>query len=65
LTADEAGRASRVLAFDTIPAERKGDANVTYWSGIALGIDNYEAARDEIAWRVDELIPTLAKETAK
>ncbi|MEH2520881.1 hypothetical protein V1279_006454 [Bradyrhizobium sp. AZCC 1610] len=65
LTADEAGRASRVLAFDTIPAERKGDANVTYWSGIALGIDNYEAARDEIAWRVGELIPTLAKETAK
>ena len=65
LTADEAGRASRVLAFDTIPADRKGDANVTYWSGVALGIDNYEAARDEIARRVDELIPTLAKETAK
>lgn len=65
LTAYEAGHAIRVLAFDTIPAERKGDANVTYWSGVPLGIQDYEAARDEIARRVDELIPTLANERAK
>lgn len=65
LTADEAGRASRVVAFDAIPAERKGDASVTCWSGVPLGIDNYDAARDEIIRRVDELIPTLARETAK
>lgn len=48
LTADEAGRASRVLAFDTIPAERKGDADVTYWSGIPLRVQDYEGTRDEI-----------------
>ena len=65
LTAYEAGHASRVLAFDPIPAEQRGDANVTYWSGIPLGIQDYEAARDEIARRVDALIPTLANERAK
>src|SRR5689334_2468775 len=65
LTADEAGRASRVFAFDAIPAERKGNADVTYWTGVPLGIENYEAARDEIARRVDELIPVLATETVR
>ena len=60
-SAGEAARASRVLAFDAIPASRKGDANVTYWSGVPLGIDDYEAARNEIARRVDALISTLAE----
>jgi hypothetical protein len=63
LTPFEAFHASRVLAFDPIPAERRGDAEVTYWPGVPLGIEDYEAARDEIARRVDALIPTLANET--
>src|SRR5947207_12398612 len=45
LTAFEAYHATRVLAFDPIPAERKGDANVTYSSGVPLGIEDYEAMR--------------------
>jgi hypothetical protein len=63
LTASEAEGAGRVLAFDIIPADRRGQANVTYWSGVPLGIDDYEATRDEIARRVDALIPTLTKES--
>ena len=65
LTPEEAGRASQVLAFDTIPAEQRGHANVTYWSGVPIGIDNYETTRDEIVRRVDALIPILANEKAK
>ena len=65
LTAEEARRASRVLAFDTIPAERKGSANVTYWPGIPIGIDDYERTRDEIAKRVDALIPMLDDDPSK
>src|ERR1043166_1688152 len=61
LTPFEAFHASRVLAFDPIPAERRGDADVTYWSGVPLGIQDYEAARDEIARRVDALVITLGK----
>jgi arsenate reductase (thioredoxin) len=65
LTPEEAGRASQVLAFDIIPAEQRGRANVTYWSGVPIGVDNYETTRDEIVRRVDALIPTLANEKAK
>jgi len=65
LTAFEAFHASRVLAFDPIPAEQRGDADVTYWPGVPLGIQDYEAARNEIVRRVDALIPTLANEKAK
>src|SRR5262245_11213163 len=65
LTAFEAYHASRVLAFDPIPAEQRGDADVTYWSGVPVGIQDYEAARNEIVRRVDALIPTLANEKAK
>jgi protein-tyrosine-phosphatase len=61
LTSDEARRASQVLAFDIIPADRTSQRTITYWSGVPLGVDDYEAARDEIARRVDALIPTLAK----
>ncbi|MGY3510636.1 hypothetical protein [Bradyrhizobium lupini] len=55
--------AGLVVAFDEIPAERRGDANVTYWSGIPLGIDDYETTRDLIVRRIDALIPTLAAAT--
>jgi hypothetical protein len=65
LTAEEASGAGRVLAFDTIPAERRGNANVTYWSGVPIGIDDYEATRDEIVRRIDAMLPALAKESAK
>jgi hypothetical protein len=61
LRADEAARAFKVLAFDTIPAERRGNASVTYWPGVPLGIDDYEATRDEIVRRIDGLVRTLAK----
>lgn len=65
LTAEDAAKASAVFAFDTIPAERKGTANVTYWFGVPIGIDDYEATRDEIARRIDAMIPTLASEKTK
>ena len=65
LTAAEATKASAVFAFDTIPPERKGKADVTYWSDVPIGINDYEATRDEIVRRVDALIPTLASEKTK
>lgn len=65
LTAEEAGRAERLLAFDTIPAGMKGSADVTYWSGVPIGIDDYEATRDEIARRIDALAATLTAEKSK
>jgi len=60
LSVNDITAAGRVVAFDQIPAERRGGADVTYWSGIPLGIDDYEATRDQIVQRIDALIPTLA-----
>jgi Low molecular weight phosphotyrosine protein phosphatase len=34
LTAEEANSASKVFAFDEVPTERKGNADVTYWSNV-------------------------------
>jgi hypothetical protein len=65
LTAGEAGRARRVLAFDEIPADLRGSATVTYWPGIPLGISDYEVTRDEIVRRIDALMPTLTDAPAK
>jgi hypothetical protein len=50
---------SKVLAFDAVPAERTGQASVTYWSGVPLGINDYDGARGEIVRRIDDLLPTL------
>jgi hypothetical protein len=61
LRADEAARAFKVPSFDTIPAERSGNASVTYWPGVPLGIDDYDTTRDEIVRRIDGLVRTLAK----
>ncbi|HEX7921660.1 MAG TPA: hypothetical protein VF583_11950 [Bradyrhizobium sp.] len=64
LTLDDMTAADQVVAFDRIPAERRGRADVTYWSGIPLGIDDYESTRDQIVQRIDALIPALAAEAA-
>jgi protein-tyrosine-phosphatase len=34
LTAEEANGASKVFAFDEVPTERKGNADVIYWSDV-------------------------------
>ena len=59
LTPADANGAREVLAFDAVPAERSGQANVIYWSGVPLGINDYDGARGEIVRRIDDLLPTL------
>jgi protein-tyrosine-phosphatase len=59
LTADEAGRATKVVAFDTVPEERRGTSEVTYWSDVPPATKDYAAARDVIVRHIDTLVPTL------
>jgi protein-tyrosine-phosphatase len=59
LTADEAGRATKVVAFDTVPDERRGTSEVTYWSDVPPATKDYAAARDVIVRHIDTLVPTL------
>jgi protein-tyrosine-phosphatase len=60
LTATEAGNATKVIAFDSVPDENRGIAEVSYWSDVPPATKNYDAARDVIARHIDDLVPALA-----
>lgn len=59
LTADEATGATMVLAFDAVPADRRGIAEVTYWSDVPPITKDYDAAREAIVRHIDNLLPSL------
>ena len=59
MTAQDANSSVRVMAFDTVPADRKGAADVTYWSDVPLDRKDCAGTRDAIIRHIDQLIPTL------
>jgi protein-tyrosine-phosphatase len=59
LTAEEANDANKVFAFDEVPTDRKGVANVIYWSDVPPATKDYNAARDAIVRHLDDLMPSL------
>jgi protein-tyrosine-phosphatase len=63
LTPDEAGAAVKVVAFDPVPDERRGEAEVNYWSDVPPAIRDYAAARDAIVDHVDNLVTRLAQQS--
>jgi len=60
LTTTEAGNATKIIAFDSVPDENRGLAEVSYWSDVPPATRNYAAARDAIARHIDDLVPALA-----
>jgi protein-tyrosine-phosphatase len=60
LTPAEAGRAIKVVAFDSVPDDKRGVAEVSYWSDVPPATKDYAAARDVIAQHIDDLMPALA-----
>jgi protein-tyrosine-phosphatase len=63
LTAEEAIGAIKVFAFDEVPTERTGNADVTYWSDVPPATKDYSAARDAIVRHLDDLLPSLTSKT--
>jgi hypothetical protein len=59
MTAQDANSSVRVMAFDTVPADRKGSVDVTYWSDVPLDRKDYAGTRDAIIRHIDQLVPTL------
>jgi protein-tyrosine-phosphatase len=62
LTDAEAVAAAKVFAFDPVPEERKGEAEVNYWSDVPPATKDYVAARDVIVSHIEQLVPDLAKQ---
>jgi protein-tyrosine-phosphatase len=56
LTATEAAGAAKVVAFDAVPEENRGGAEVNYWSDVPPATKNYTAARDAIVHHIDDLV---------
>jgi protein-tyrosine-phosphatase len=63
LTAEEADGASKVFAFDEVPTDRKGNADVIYWSDVPPATKDYSAARDAIVRHIDDLLPSLTSKS--
>jgi hypothetical protein len=59
MTVEEASGASKVVAFDDVPADRRGAADVTYWSDVPLDRKDYAGTRNAIVRHLDALVPTL------
>jgi protein-tyrosine-phosphatase len=63
LTADEAATAVKVIAFDVVPDDKRGSAEVNYWSDVPPATRDYAAARDSIVHHIDTLVPALAEKS--
>ena len=61
LTPNEAGIAVKLVAFDPVPDEKRGEAEVNYWSDVPPVMKDYAAARDAIVHHIDNLMPTLVE----
>jgi hypothetical protein len=63
LTSADAVAAAKVVAFDPVPDEQRGAAEITYWSDTPLALRDYVAARDVIVDHIDRLAPALTPPT--
>ena len=61
LTRANAVAAVKVVAFDPVPDERRGEAEVNYWSDVPPAMKDYAAARHIIARHLDHLVGALAE----
>jgi protein-tyrosine-phosphatase len=61
LTPNEAARAVKVIAFDAVPDDKRGVAEVNYWSDVPPATKDYVAARDVIVRHIDDLVPALTE----
>jgi protein-tyrosine-phosphatase len=61
LTPSEAAGAIKVIAFDAVPDDKRGVAEVSYWSDVPPATKDYSAARDVIVRHIDDLVPTLTE----
>jgi protein-tyrosine-phosphatase len=61
LTPEEAAGAAKVIAFDSVPDDKRGVAEINYWSDVPPATQDYSAARDVIVRHIDDLVPSLSE----
>jgi protein-tyrosine-phosphatase len=63
LTPNEAATAARLIAFDPVPDDKRGESEVNYWSDVPPVMRDYAAARNVITRHIDDLAPRLAQQS--
>ena len=60
LSPSEAASAVKVIAFDTVPDDKGGVAEVNYWYDVPTAMKDYDASRDVIV-HIDDLVTALTE----
>jgi len=60
LTSEQAAAATKIFAFDEVPTDLKGDAEVTYWSDVPPATEDYVRARSEIVRHLEEVVASMS-----
>jgi hypothetical protein len=59
LTSEQAATATKIFAFDEVPTDLKGDAEVTYWSDVPPATEDYVGARSAIVRHLEEVVVSM------
>ena len=59
LTSEQAAAAAKIFAFDEVPADVKGHAEVTYWSDVPPATRDYVRARNAIVRHLEEVVSSM------
>jgi protein-tyrosine-phosphatase len=59
LTSEQAAAAAKIFAFDEVPTDLKGDAEVTYWSDVPPATEDYVRARSAIVRHLEEVAASI------
>jgi protein-tyrosine-phosphatase len=59
LTSEEVGAAAKIFAFDEVPSDVKGHAEVTYRSDVPPATKDYVRARSAIVRHLDEVVSSI------
>ena len=60
LTSKPADAATKIFAFDEVPTNLKGHAEVTYWSDVPPAAEDYVRARSAIVRHLEEVVASMS-----
>src|SRR5215470_8191141 len=60
LTSKQVAAATKIFAFDEVPTDLKGVAEVTYWSDVPAATEDYVRARSAIVRHLEEVAASMS-----
>jgi protein-tyrosine-phosphatase len=60
LTSKQTAVATKIFAFDEVPTDLRGDAEVTYWSDVPPASEDYARSRSAIVRHLEEVAASMS-----